>query len=556
VRVLVVVTVAVLSVALFVGSSVGAVGASVPGPDAPAGLPDRNVTDAPRIVAVFPDPIAAEDRGEFVVLALGNTTSNRRYTLGDGEDRVVVAASGTVAVSSVPAATRNLTDRPVVAGDLSLSNAGETLTLRRNGTGTVLDRVTYDGSEEGAFWRPPDGTGEGGWRPLGATDRPVATLDADRVETFVLPDSPEVVDRTLRSADRRILLAGYTFTDPRVTRRLRAAARRGVTVRVLVDDAPVGGVPERTAHSLDVLVAAGADVRVFGGDQAPYDFHHPKYAVVDDRALVLTENWKPAGTGGRSSRGWGVVVHGPTVADELAAVFRADAEGRGSRPWDRYRREATFQPTTPANGTYPTRVDPETVPVETVRVLVAPDNAESALARTVREADRSVRIEQVSVERGPLLSAAAKAAARGVEVRVLLSGAWYVATENRRMVAALNDRADRAGLTLTARVADPDGRFEKVHTKGVVVDGDEVAVGSLNWNTHSARENREVVVVLSGERVGAFFAKVFDADWDAGQGPLSGVPAGLAAALALVVLVAIIVAKRRIAFVDDPETEP
>lgn len=50
------------------------------------------------------------------------------------------------------------------------------------------------------------------------------------------------------------------------------------------------------------------------------------------------------------------------------------------------------------------------------------------------------------------------------------------------MAAWLNRHAEARNLSLEARVADPNGRFEKIHAKGVIVDRETVIVGSLNWN--------------------------------------------------------------------------
>jgi phosphatidylserine/phosphatidylglycerophosphate/cardiolipin synthase-like enzyme len=296
-------------------------------------------------------------------------------------------------------------------------------------------------------------------------------------------------------------------------------------------------MPARQRERLDRLAAAGVDVRAVGGDRARYAFHHAKYAVADDRALVTTENWKAAGTGGHGSRGWGVVTDQPAVVRGLATTFRADAGWRDGIAWREYRETVETTRGRSANTTFPRRFAPERVPVERARLLVAPDNAERTVVGLLGNATESVRVEQVSIgsRRQPFVRAALDAARRGVRVRILLSGAWYVRAENRNLTRWLNDRADAEGLPLSAKVADPRGRFEKIHAKGVVVDGDRAVVGSLNWNNHSARENREVAVVLTGEAVGGYFGRVFRADWRGGRWV---VPAGVVVAAALAWLVA------------------
>jgi phosphatidylserine/phosphatidylglycerophosphate/cardiolipin synthase-like enzyme len=516
--------------------------------DTPAGTDHTDRAES-GIVAVYPNPVTDGDVGEYVTLSVPPDTRLGAYTLADDEAAVSLpntTVGGRVVLSTAPNATEQLVDGSVYAlsDGLQLANGGEPLVLRRNGT--VVDRLNYTDAPEGER-RVRDESER--WRPLGATDRPVVTGDAGEVRVFTLPDAPAVATDTLARADRRILFAGYTLTDGAVADQLVAATDRNVSVRVLVDGDPVGGMARPQAEILDELAAAGIDVRVLGGDHARYEFHHAKYAVVDDSALVTTENWKHAGLGGNGSRGWGVVTEQPRVVRGLADTFRADAGWRDARPWAEYRAGKSFESAPSANATYPTQFRPRTLPVAQTHLLVAPDNAESRLLDILANATDTIAVEQVSVggRQQPFVRATLAAARRGVEVRILLSSAWYVEEENHRLAAWLNEHASREGLPLEASLADPRGDFEKIHAKGVVVDGDQVVLGSLNWNNNSARKNREVVLVLEGEAVGRYYGRVFDADWP--------VPPPVPAGVAVVVLLASLFAVRvgaRLEFESPP----
>jgi phosphatidylserine/phosphatidylglycerophosphate/cardiolipin synthase-like enzyme len=489
----------------------------------PVGAADQPATDSatdagssgPRIVSVYPNPVADGDVGEFVVIAVPPDTSLGNYSLGDDEMTVSLpnrTVSGRIVLSTAPNATADLLDDdPLrISDDLALANSGEPVELARNGT--VIDRLNYTDAPSGDL-RVASGTNR--WRALGATDRPVVTGAAGEVTVFALPDAPAVATDTLASADRRILFAGYTLADEAVADELVAAADRNVTVRVLLDGDPVGGMTRRQATILDRLADAGIEVNVLGGERPRYNFHHAKYAVVDDRALVATENWKHAGLGGNASRGWGVVTDQPRIVRALAETFRADTGWRDARPWTDYRTGEPVENAPAANETFPAEFRPRSVRVEETRLLVAPDNAESTILDIIGNATDTIDIEQVSIgtRRQPFVQATLAAARRGVRVRILLSSAWYTREENQQLVDWLNERASRESLPLEARLAKPRGKFEKIHTKGVVVDGDQAIVGSLNWNNNSARNNREVLLVLEGEAVGSYYERVFEADW-------------------------------------------
>jgi phosphatidylserine/phosphatidylglycerophosphate/cardiolipin synthase-like enzyme len=492
------------------------------------------------IVAVYADTVRDGDAGEHVVVRLDRPGN---WTLSDGETTVALPANATgeLALAADPAAARDLTTRRVVAAPgLALSNAGERLVLRRNGT--VVARAVYEDAETAARYRPGEG-----FVPAGTTDVAVGAGRPATVTAFTLPDAPDAALGPIANATDRVLLAGYTLTSQRVVDALLAAAERGATVRVLVEAAPVGGATERQAAALDRLADTGVAVRVLDGPATRYAYHHPKYAVVDDRAVVLSENWKPSGVGGRGSRGWGAVVDDGRVAAHLGRVFAADFGARAATPWERYRRGRSFEPVDPATGEHPSRRAPERLRAASVRVLVAPDNAERALVDLLDGAEESILVQQVRVEPGTApLRALERAADRGVTVRLLLASAWYVREENRRLAGRLNARADERDWDLEVRLVESGGRFDSLHNKGVVVDGEHAVVGSLNWNDHALRENREVALLLSGERVAGYYAAAFRDDW-AGDGG-GGLPVGLLAAVAVALAVVARYARERIAF--------
>jgi phosphatidylserine/phosphatidylglycerophosphate/cardiolipin synthase-like enzyme len=495
----------------------------------------------PHVVAVAPNPATDGDAGEHVVVHPAGATN---LTLDDGETQVAVPdATEPVALAADPEAARRLTDHRIVAAPgLALSNGGERLRLRR-GNRTV-DALGYDSAPEAERYA------NGSWRPRGLDPRAVRRHGPTNVTVFTLPDSPGLPLGTLREADDRVLLAGYTLSSPRVVDALVAASRRGVQVRVLLEGGPVGGVTRRQTAALDRLTRAGVGVRLVAGSRSRFAYHHPKYAVVDDRALVLTENWTPGGVGGRDNRGWGVRVADPAVAADLAGLFRGDADARDARPWRTVRADLSSRVRPAAEGSYPGRRDPRSLRPDRVSVLTAPGNAGGAVVSLVDDAERRADLIGPSADpESRVVRALVRAARRGVEVRILLGSAWYNEDENRAVVERLNAVAEREGLPLTARLAAPGGRYGSVHAKGLVVD-DTAVVGSLNWNDHAADENREVALALHGEAAADYYRRAFAADWRGGE---SGLPAALVVAALLAVGLTVAVLRRRVSWRDGSD---
>ena len=533
----------------------------------------------PRIVELYPNPATEENRGEYLVVTL---PERGNWSLSDGyyDARIPPNASGTVALSTAPNRTASIlaaspetvvdagpdagattADEPEAGATeingtavrrlsdyFPLSASGDRIELRRNRT--AVDVVAYDRASEGHRWRASWGE----WRPRGYDPRSPRRVDGAAVTPFVLPDSPGTPVEPLRSADDRLLVAGYTLTSERVADALVAAAERGADVRVLLEGSPVGGFPARSAALLDRLTAAGVEVRILDGEVERFRFHHPKYAVADGRAVVLTENWKRSGTGGRSNRGWGVVVGGDgerpddvgtdrraTVADELAALFAADFRAHDARPWREFRADTEFHGDGRANGSYPTRFEAPMRPVAAnVTVLTAPGNAADRIVARIDAADERVLavVPRVGGPGDRIVRALRRAADRGVDVHLLLSDAWYDRDENRNLSERLADEP------IAIDLAEPRGRFGKVHAKGLVID-DAAVVGSLNWNPSAATNNREVLIAVENESVADFYARAYAADWRGGGVQL---PVALVAGFGVALAGAGAVARREVAF--------
>jgi cardiolipin synthase A/B len=535
---------------------------SVPSTDAddlacpqPTGV--EAAADAPRILELYPNPTNRGNVGEYLVLDVPPETALENLTITDGHTVAQLpneTADGRLAVTAAPEETRELTDDPIVelAGTLRLAVDGDDLELLDEGE--TVDTVSYDRAPTAERWYRTSGSdrenataevhGRGEWWPRGASCLPVPTATPREATAFVLPDAPELPRETIRDADDRLLLAGYTITDEDVAAELVAAAERGVDVSILFESGPVGGTPAPTDAVLAELERGGVDVRAVGGEGARYRFHHPNYAVADDSVLVTTENWNPSGVGGQSSRCWGVAVDDGALAADLADVFETDFEGWDTRTGATFRAETSFVEDDPRE--FETAHEPTTVPVESAELLLAPENAESRIETLLADADDEILVKQASIASDvSLLYATIEAAKRGDEVRLLLDSIWYVEAENKALVDDLEQTAADESLPLEARLVDDTDEFEKIHAKGIVVDRETAVVGSANWNDNSLQHNREVLLAVHSPDAAAYYAAVFDSDW---EGQRWSLPIELSAAVVVALLFAALVGARYVRF--------
>ncbi|UWG50279.1 Phosphatidylserine/phosphatidylglycerophosphate/ cardiolipin synthase or related enzyme [Halalkaliarchaeum sp. AArc-CO] len=544
--------VALLAVGLLVVALLGTVPAAS-GTSNGTGTVENRSSDATkadaRILEAYPNPHADGDPGEYVVLEV---PTDGNWTLTDGTTTVEIPdRTGRFAVSTEPEIAAEFAEVPVygLEGRLRLADDGETLRLSENGT--TKDEISYGRAPVGARWLREDGElvrepdADGGWRADGFRPRKPENFENVSGRAFVLPDAPGEPVAPIREADDRVYLAAYTLESWRLADALAAAAERGVTVRVLLEGSPVGGATETQAAVLRFLDRQGIDVRVLDGEYTRYTYHHAKYAVADDTVVALTENWKPSGTGGASNRGWGVRVDDRNVAASVAEVFEHDSGWRDAVPWTEYRAGATVREGTSANESYPERFPTAEFDEATVRLMLAPDNAESELEAMIDGADERVAVvvPRTGGTGYRLLEAAIGAAERGVTVRLQLSGAWYDREENEALVEELRG-LDVGEGELDARIVEPRGRFDRVHAKGAVID-DTAVVGSLNWNEHAGSRNRELLLAVENPAIAEFYWRVLAADWHGGS---FRTPVGLLGGFAAVTLVGGEVARRRVRF--------
>ena len=506
-------------------------------------IPSMTTLDG-RIIELYPNPTTPQNHGEYVIVRL---KTPGEWTLTDGHRTTQLPTRpGTYAVTRHPDKTAEHTDveRFEATGHIRFAVSGDSLELTRNGR--VVDAVEYDSAPRSHRWRYDR---EPRWQPDGFVAREPVSVGPKPVESFVLPDSPDIPVEAVSGATDRLYLAAYTLTDRRVTDELLAAEARGVDVVVLVEGGPVGGMSVQQAEQLDELASGGVDVHVMTGDRTRFRYQHAKYAVVDDRVIVLTENWKPSGTGGADSRGWGVVVDSPKTAAEVAAVFDHDTTWHDTPQWTAVRDEINTFEQGHATGRYATEHPPITTTADSVTVVTAPDNAADELEQRIDTTDERLLIKQPSLTdtQFGLLQAAIRAADRGVSVKILLDSTWYVENENRDIADTLAERSAANDSPLEVRLVDGGDRFGKLHSKGIVAD-ETAVIGSLNWNNNSATNNRELALIVDDREVADYYAGVFEADWAGDSDGDRDWPTGVIVVGLGVVAVATLLAKRQLEF--------
>ena len=510
--------------------------------------------------------------------------------------------SGPVEGPPVANSTGRWPSMPDDGGWMSLRDpTGETIDAFAWGCATLVGRAGWDGFpavalERGRVARRARDS-SGAWLDTnssadwpysastvpGRTDMAPATFEADWVRTFVSPDcSFETVASELDSARSSILLAVYQFESLALAGKLVNASKRGVSVRVLMEGNPVGGISDQERWVARMLAEGGCDVLFLAANGSSsvgdrYMFMHAKYCIVDGLDCILaSENWKNSGIPPDPSfgnRGWGIVARSRGLASYLGAVFENDTNPVQRDLFAYSASDPVYGPPPPyfaGNATVPSgSFSPRSAAAVfqgAIRVspVLSPDTSPlpyGPLLAMIGSTRETLFIEQMACDiewnRGgnassnAYLSAVVDAARRGVKVRVLLDGTYLdpsePAQDNSGAITYLEYIAVKEGLDIQARIARIPGTL-KLHNKGAVADGDMVLVSTINWVASSVFDNREVGIVIEGEGPAGYFQDVFMRDWEtstangtSGKGAGRGIDID-AAGTAAICLPAVIVA--------------
>lgn len=385
---------------------------------------------------------------------------------------------------------------------------------------------------------------------LGQGAQTYPSFQVQSVLLFVCPDSSFVtIAGFIDAAQTKLDINLYLFTQEALAPRIEAALQRKVAVRLLLEGGPVVGLPPGEYELVARLQAAGAKVqcmkRTASGFER-YHFDHAKYGVADgQRCLVMSDNWThgsvpvEAVTG---QRGWGAIFDSTPMAEHLTQVFDFDwnpaspdsvgLDQVSPSPPNDY--EAQRIPPRPiADPTQSLRIDG---PV-TVTPILAPEHAllESlGVPGLMRSATKTLDVEQPTIPlywTGPgadspettpnlFLSELVAAARRGVQVRVVLGGAYLDPQDprdNTRTRYWLRTMAKAESLPIEVRILDYAATGMGIHNKGLIVDGRMVLISSINWTENSPLYNRELGLIIESEAVAAYYGSLFGQDWDNGE---------------------------------------
>jgi cardiolipin synthase A/B len=316
-----------------------------------------------------------------------------------------------------------------------------------------------------------------GCKPLLTTNASVPAAPQAPAQSGPLVTEPSAgfspVYHLIKHARHSVDLTMYEFSDTKAEHDLAAAAQRGVTVKVVLDQRE----KSHNSGTYDYLRTHGVKV-VWSSPQ--FEYTHQKTLLVDgSTAIIMTANLTSEYYS--STRDFLVTDTRPADVSAIARVFNADFAHRSVHPGDG--RDLVWSPT----------------------------DSQAQLLALIDGARKSLLIYSEEMADTTVEDALIKAARRGVVVKVCgenTSGEYD--SDFSRLAAAgvrISYYSSSHGFYIHGKVIEAD--YGTSHAR--------VFIGSENFSSTSLNRNRELGLMTASQKVMSSIASTFAADYRNGK---------------------------------------
>ncbi len=293
---------------------------------------------------------------------------------------------------------------------------------------------------------------------------------------------PEQLITLIDHAEQSIHIAAFEFNLTPVAEALIAAQARGVEVQWMTDDEHGIDADEEEGHGqFEMLEDAGIEVR----DDERSALMHNKF-IIFDRQTVWTGSTNLTRNGNFRNNNNVIVIRSAKVAEMFEREF---AEMWAGKHGPKSPSTLDLQ-STRLNGT----------PIQVL--FAAEDNVISHLVPLVQGAQHSVHFMAFSFTHDGLGDAMLQLAADGVDVQGIF--------ETR---GSETEYSEMPHLFCAGLPVRQDGNPGTFHHKVIIIDGEIVITGSLNFSENADESNDENVVILRNTDIARLYLQEFDRRW-------------------------------------------
>lgn len=300
---------------------------------------------------------------------------------------------------------------------------------------------------------------------------------------------PEKLIAYINDAQKSIHIAAFEFNLTPVAEALIQAHKRGVDVRWVTDDEYGIDADEEEGHGqFAMLEKAGIEIK----DDGRGALMHNKFWIFDGKTVWTGSTNVTENCNFRNNNN--VIV---IKSSQVAAMYEREFD----EMWD-----GEFGPTSPST------VDQQSTTIEGTPVQVlfaAEDEAISHIIPLVEGAKKSIRVMAFSFTHDGLGQAVLSRAKAGMDVRGIFETRGSETEYSELSILYCAARSTK--LEVSVRQDGNPGTF---HHKVIVIDGEIVITGSLNFSENADDSNDENVVIVTNKDIAALYLQEFERRWN------------------------------------------
>jgi cardiolipin synthase len=299
-------------------------------------------------------------------------------------------------------------------------------------------------------------------------------------KAFVFPQAGRAlwID-AIGQAEKSIDIAAYKLSDPQIIDALSKARKKGVKINLLIEPQVFQHTQSGNAVSpMEQLKAIGINVHTLS---KRFNQAHYKMLIVDDLwGLISTGNLDTETFDGlreisaEPCRDFAVPVFDASTIKEMKRIFDADINDK--------------------------RIVPEHADL-----VWGPDQQRSTFLRLINSAKKKIWIYQQDFQDVGIAQAVAGAAKSGVDVRVIMMPFPFSKTEDKNILN--QEIMTKAGGQVRLQ------QTNYIHAKVIVVDDQEMYIGSGNFYPASIDQTRELGILIKNTNQIKIITETFTADW-------------------------------------------
>jgi len=292
-------------------------------------------------------------------------------------------------------------------------------------------------------------------------------VDVRSSQLVVTPDL-EVLESLVQKIDTaqdRVYLEVYIFTEKRIFAAMKRAHERGVDVRAILEKNPYKA-PRLNDARFTGLQQSG--IQVVWSNANNYSLNHAKFLIIDNEVIISTGNMSYSTF--TKNRDFFVFLNDPEILTTFEQIFEYDFQGKLFSPYHE-------------------------------NIVLSPRYAREKLTHMILSAEQSIDMYFQYLKDDELLDAILQKARQWIEIRMVLDDDYY------------EDDFEEVEYLRSQGIQIHKYAKSSMHAKAILVDQKSLFIGSVNFSSYSLDKNREVGVIISDSKMIEIFSSVFHSDF-------------------------------------------